>query len=1507
MPDNPVPLERHFSLVPKSEADSDEQELEWPALALGFRGNQRLKSWDELEKEFRCIILAEAGAGKTFEMNARATHVEKQGRAAFLIRIEYIGDDIETALFEVGSSDTFKKWLNGDYEAWFFLDSIDEARLQNPRTFEKAIMRFAKWIRSGYQRAHVFISSRPSAWRACSDRNILERELPFQKLQPQGVTAGKPARLENPRTFERAIKLFAMRIRSAFHRAHVFISSRPSAWRACSDRDILERKLPFQKLQPQGVTAGKPAGQENTLSIYWLNPLTEKNIRDFAEDRKTPEIDRLIDELQRNNLMLLAERPFDLEYILDKWAREQRLDGRLKMLIDNIDSRLKESNPDRALRQPLNQEKAKHGARLLAAAVILTGKPGIRVPDSNPSGKGINAETVLGDWQPAEVQALLERGIFNDVLYGMVRFRHREVRELLAAEWFDHKLKKHGAHHKIEYLFFREKYGQQIIRPRLRSVLSWLILFDDKIRWRALEIDTEIVIEGGDAAYLPYDERREFLHKIVTRIAIDEDYNLSVRRNIAIARIAQPDLTNHTRTLINEHYDNDDVISFLCQLVWQGKMTECVPVLLEIAVNPDRTIYARIAAVEAIMTCGKRDQKTELWKQLTTSLETLSRWLLSELVKHAEPNMISVKLLLESIDKLEPYESDQVITGLGQELHNFIDRLPINHKTEEELELLTVLIIGLNAYLERKPYIQKKKQRISEQFIWLLGPSIHFVERLVSAHSNVALSPNSLAVMMKGPEARSRHGEYFREYNLHELVPAWKDLNDALFWLIVKEAPDLLTEKPYCNFEAERFDDFLEFIKIHNSLDSKKVALIIAYWLSPQSNSPSDCVTKLQQAVEGNAELVEQLNTIRCQEDKKFKDQEARLSKIREENLKYDEKYKKEQEKEARERKQLIKELKADPSLIRHHSNTKPCKINKYQIKLLDEIKQLLYKQSGNSNFALSCTSGAKWEELIPDFGNHVAQAYRDAAMDHWRLFKPDLQLENYDKSLSFAIAGLEIELCKAEYPLRALTEGEFRHALCYLDLVEPYDICSRWLKQLYNAYDYKDMVINTVWTKLRCELECTKPDQHPYYLHYIVSHNEWIHQSLAPRVSAWLKQNEPVKYEVLYESIYIVLSKEDVAKTISALAKTKLEGNKVVEHPWVWYAYWIDVDADQAVPSAEQWLSNLSAQDALDQAQLLIKLIDTQRPSNINDVRGKFLTVKHLKALYVLMHKHIRIQNNTKHAGKGRYSPELPNDMKYKRERFLNRLSEIEGKETYDALTELAENHPNADYRPRMRKLAYERAEKDTNWDLWSAEQVREYDQNQSITPTTNRQLFDLTVDCLTELKYRIEKGNYSPYTTWQKAESEAEIRNLVADWLDSHSQGRYTCSQENELANRQRTDIWMQSPNVDSPVPIELKLLDNNNNWTGPKLCERLCNQLAGDYLREETADSGVFLLVCREHSPKRRWKIDGKEVALPDLCQELTKYWNTISNKFPGVEEIKVLLIDLTARDGKSQVAI
>lgn len=112
--------------------------------------------------------------------------------------------------------------------------------------------------------------------------------------------------------------------------------------------------------------------------------------------------------------------------------------------------------------------------------------------------------------------------------------------------------------------------------------------------------------------------------------------------------------------------------------------------------------------------------------------------------------------------------------------------------------------------------------------------------------------------------------------------------------------------------------------------------------------------------------------------------------------------------------------------------------------------------------------------------------------------------------------------------------------------------------------------------------------------------------------------------------------------------------------------------------------------------------------------------------------------------------------------------------------------------------------------------------------------------------------------------------------------------------MPHAKRPDLWWTSTAFNGPVPTELKIADS---WPGPKLFERLENQLAGDYLRDDASVRGIYLLVWRGVQ-KKRWLLPNKQWADFDgLVTALQSHW--VTGAHPRVEEIKVIGIDLTKR--------
>ena len=1242
-----VPLERQFSPVPNDQPEGEGDDF------LSVLGYDKPKTWDDIDREFRCVILAEAGAGKTEEFRQRASVLACQGKPSFFIRIEDIEADFYKA-FEVGEENLFQSWLQSTGEAWFFLDSVDEARLEHPRTFEKALRRFSNAIQKGAHRAHIYLSSRPYAWRPKEDRRLFD-DLLYLAAQPE------------------------------------------------SD----DRKEDVDA-QPQSA-----------FSLYTMRPLDEERIRRFCEARTAGQVDRLLREVERTNLWSLAERPFDLEGILAKWDSDGELGGRLELLRHNIGNRLRDDhNSDRAQRQPLNIQRAREGASRLAAAVILTGMPGLNVPDAAPVKPGIEAETVLADWDPKDVHALLERGIFNDVIYGAVRFRHRDVRELLAAEWFAGLLKDGNSRTNVEKLFFRNQYGERIITPRLRSILPWLILFDDDVRHKALAIHPEIAVEGGDPSQLPLPLRQRILSDIVRRIVSNED-DRSARDNGAIARIASQDLTGGAKQLIEEFADNDDAIFFLGRLVWQGEMASCVSPFIDIAVDGTRGIYARIASARAVMTCGSHEQKQILWHNLNERDDLIPRELLAELVEGVEPDSSNIAQLVISLGKLPPYERYKG-TGLGRALHKYVEGLPIVSDCQEISQLLD----GLYGYLDRQPYVERRECHVSKEYAWLLSPATHAVERLVEARNERAYGTAALSIMLMVPALRFWRETDFSEYkgSLKVLVPNWPELNDALYWASIdqaRSAKEANSGEPltddwsvswlghFWSFDSTSLPRLLEYISSRTLLDDRLVALSTAFRVYVEADRPAHILSSLEDAVADDPVLRHQLDTLLNPPVSET------MRRHEEEHAEYLRKRKVEEERERQARETWIEGLRADPDRVRNPPDLKPGEFTNDQYWLMIELQDSS-PVTGRSDYA-------NWQALIPDFGDAVAHAYRDAAVSHWRHYEPPLQSEGVERdnttpyALIFAMAGLEIEAAEVdEFPAN-LNEVQVRLALRYITW--ELNGFPSWFERMYHKFP--TLTKEAVLKELLWELENTEADNS---LHYILSdlayRAPWLHAEIAPAILKWVEDN-PTRISVnSHHCIHILVNGRTDPVRLASLAKQQMENINDADSIAVWHALRVDCEPIHGIPELGQWLADLDDETATHTAQIFITSLMGGRRSDGCPQVGRYRTAVHLKALYLLMHRYIRAREDVDRSGGGVYSPALRDDAQDARNRLFSLLSEKPGKESYLVIKQLAHDHPDPDYRPWMTKQAYKRAEDDGDLEPWTAEQVSAFAWTQHLLP---------------------------------------------------------------------------------------------------------------------------------------------------------------------------------------------
>jgi hypothetical protein len=312
--------------------------------------------WAQLEAHHRVLILADAGAGKTFEARREAERLREKGKSAFFIRIEAITETFPDA-FEVGTAADFEAWLGSTDEAWFFLDSVDEAQLETPAALEAALRLFGERIHDARERSHLYMTSREDAWEALPDRTLIDQYLPY----------GEPAVLSS------------------------------------QDENDASSSATSKDPAPRG------------LKIFRLAPFNDDEIRLFAAHHNVSAIDDFLGEIDRRNLRTMAERPFDLRSLITKWNADHVLGDRLGVFWRVAELHLAEFAGPTA-RTLLASGEAMKAVRALAAAVTLTGRNRLSLSATSPAGDRLDpAHTDLWDSRIG-ARILIDLGIRDMIL-----------------------------------------------------------------------------------------------------------------------------------------------------------------------------------------------------------------------------------------------------------------------------------------------------------------------------------------------------------------------------------------------------------------------------------------------------------------------------------------------------------------------------------------------------------------------------------------------------------------------------------------------------------------------------------------------------------------------------------------------------------------------------------------------------------------------------------------------------------------------------------------------------------------------------------------------------------------------------------------------------------------------------------------------------------------------------------------------------------------------------------
>lgn len=1431
-------LKRTFHELSRYSSESDDSDV----LQASYVGTSL--AWDELLREYRVVILSEAGSGKTEEIRQTAKRLREDGKDAFFLRLENIPEHFDDS-FEEGTLEQFDEWLESGREGWLLLDSVDEARLRHAQDFELAIKKLGNRIRLGLDRAHLILTGRASAWRPKTDLEKCKRYLPFAPI----VEAA-------------------------------------NSDVAAGDANFFEFDEGEQSASKGRAGSSEASANQNSAApfrIVTLDHLNKDQVEFFARSRGIADSGDFIDAIERADAWSFTTRPQDLEDLVAFWLDRGLIGGRLEIMRNNIERRLKERDQNRADTQSLSYEKGLAGARLLAAATTLGNNPAIQVPDEAEDLQGISVEKVLPDWTAAERKALLQRPIFDPPTYGAVRFHHRTVREYLTAEWLHGLLAHRTSRRAVEDMFFKTQYGEVIVVPLTRPVLPWLALFDDKIRERVSKVAPEVLFEGGDPAALPLPLRRRILADVTSEIA-ENNTPKSPTGTTAVQRFANQDLAEDIRQLLCQYEDVEEAAKFLLQMVWLGQIKDALPEAKRQALMATAGTYRRIAAIRAVKEVGAPADILDIRDAVLRESATIRREWLSELVKDLDVGEAETRWLLEAISKAEVRQRYS-LDSLADATEKFVLRATVDQ--------LPRLIDGFHELLGRLPHVNAEYAPISTKFTWLLQSSAKALERVIIERNAASLSPAALGILRKVHSSKQFDNESRGvETELSKLVAAWPELNRASFWSEVAEARRSLPGRAITNywqasvsgqfwtFGADDFDYLLGEISLRSFPDDKLVALSAAFQSYVQSGRRRDQYEMLKSATKDDPILLQRFRTL-------MDPSPPRTPSAREAPWQIQVRARERQEKAARLR--AREQIRQQVASIRNPGFANPNDVSRTQWYLHHQIRD----QSDRTG---KWATG-DWRSLVPEFGEEVARAFRDGAVAHWRRANPKLLSEGAEAnqtpaSVVFGLTGLAIDSLETPNWENTLNPDEAVRAARYA--MHELNGFPDWFPRLYAAHT--EAIADFLMHEIEFEINRGGEEGMHYIIDDLSWSGQWAWPMLGPPILDLLKKSEPRSAGALDKLLNIMLNSGIDDASVGMLVQKRLHARSTPRYPVQWYTVWTGINPEEAILAFEKYLLGLPDDEARTNAAMNFAThLFGDRYQERALTRDTIRKPSILRDLYVLMHRYIRRADDIDRSNGEVYSPTLRDKAQDARNAIFNVLNSIPGKDAYIAMIDIAEAESDATTKSWIRFRAHQKAEQEGNLAPWTPDQIRDFHDRQDRTPSNHVDLADLVVNRILDLKDDLENGDSSIARILMSVDQEADMRKFLGREFRDKAAGRYSIPQEEELADAKRPDLRFHGAGFDGPVPVELKLADK---WTGPELFERLENQLSGDYLRDRRSSRGVFLMV--HQGSKTSWELpDGKRVSFGELVETLKKQWIELSPRYPNVDELTIIGIDLTIR--------
>ncbi|CAE6767999.1 hypothetical protein R69619_03706 [Paraburkholderia nemoris] len=1440
-----VDLERLFAPIKGEDHDSLDVGILWGKKLGGWL------DWNELLTYRRVALLAEALSGKTQELQHRAEQLVQAGKHAFFVRIEDLADDSFEGALDAHAVAAFEAWRDlKANDAWFFLDSVDEARL-NGKRFDVALRKFAKELGvENLGRAHVIVSCRVSDWQGKSDRDALKQRLPY-------VAA--------PRVAEKVADLDQELLAPIF---------------SPTDQASRDRRKPSEP-------------HPSELLVVRLVNLTDMQKGQFIRAAGIEDAPGFLQSVGRSGLTVMTERPGDLLDLIGYWKEHARFGTLAEMTEHGIARKLREENAFRVDAMLLTPERARQGAERLAAALVLAKTFTLKAPgeESDPTLAlgAIDAHDVLPDWTQAELNALLRKGAFAPATYGRIRFHHRSSQEYLAACWLDRLLQNNCPVEEVHRLLFAELYGVETVAPSLRPTAAWLALRHSSIREEIVRREPVALIRYGDPKSLPLDARKDLL-AAYAELDAKGQLNPELIDQRAVWMFADRALDTAIRDAWNAN-QRDGFRFELLRLIEEASIERCVDLARTIALDKDQDDYARTVAVRAMANCNDLPGLKLLARDVKATPDRLSAKLAPSFALALYPGYLSTSDLLDLIDRSQParpYKSE----GFSAFLRDLHASAP-DRNAQKQFAFGVADICATPPHSEVQPRISVRHRELAKG-LW------HVAAAELASRGSGNVEPQLVDMLQRAARGAEFRGDEGQLQPFLDQVKADKAFNRELMWAEARMGWNgEPREKPISGvwqigpFGATRLwsidvsdlEWLIEDCRKRTDPNERRIAFSGVYMVLRQEGMLGE-----------RAALVEEVAGF----DEAFRADLAEYEappQVSHYDLQHEEFRRKQEEEQNQAKRSWItfrESLTENPGILSDPDSLGSWRSGLFRLNSLTDWVKARAMRDG-------LQGPRHWRLLREAFDERVVEHYLAAMRLVWKFVKPERPVYKGNGTYStkvvsaLAIDSLAIDSAEVSDWECQITDAEVEQAIrhgCYAGQVS-----ADWFEKLVASRTGVALPIVEVLLAKEFRSAGARSD-----LMTLAAFNETAARpTIARSVLKLLKASEPVD-DITFDRALQILSRS--RSEVPAAALSRLVASRAEEHlvagnekrAMRYFGLETLLQPDAAVLKLIQILEQRHDEPDVDLSaraeRWLGGLFGSEGHGGYAIGALPQMSAKALTHLLKLAYSFVPIREDA--------DPEAENRLgrrdaaESSRRAVLNALIASPGADAFHCLKELAADPVFSASALRFRELAHGKAERDGDIRPWSTREVVDLEKMHVSPAKTGHDLLRIVLGVLSDIVMGFVQADATSRGLLSLARDEEQVQNWLAERLRERSKARYHVHREPEVAKKNEPDIVISSTSADTQVAIEVK--NANKGWTVAKLESTLQGQLARDYLRTDNRRHGI--LVVSRHQP-RTWRSAGRTWEFTHLMAHLDVVAQRVECNETGPVVIRAVGIDASEK--------